>query len=64
MPACFARLRPLAFDLLDMTRIIWRFGSVVAVASMRAWRFDPSPEIRTVALVGFESAIMLEWERY
>lgn len=31
---------------------------VVVVASIRAWRLEPSPEIRTVAFVGFGSGIV------
>ena len=53
MLAFCARSRPFADLRSEITRTIWTLGSLgVLLASMRAWRLVPEPEMRTVIRVG------------
>lgn len=49
IPAEAARVRPYAAFLLEITWIIdaLRVGGEEVVASMRAWRLEPLPDIKT-----------------
>lgn len=58
MLAFWARSRPFADLRSEITRTIWTLGSLgVLLASMRAWRLVPEPEMRTVIRVGGTSEV-------